>query len=42
MNDIEREFTLDVAEEFELTRQYYYESLRIEPPVPVTSTNTMS
>lgn len=31
-----------MAEEFELTRNYFYESLRIEPPVPVTSTNTMS
>lgn len=42
LNNIEEDFTLEVAEEFELTRQYYYESLRIEPPVPVTSTNAMS
>lgn len=42
LKDIEKDLTLDVVEEFELTRQYFYESLRIEPPVPVTSTNTMS
>jgi len=40
ITDIEKEFTMEVSEEFEVSRQYFYESLRIEPPVPVTSTNT--
>lgn len=42
MTDIEKEFTMEVSEEFDVSRQYFYESLRIEPPVPITSCNTQA
>eukprot|EP00351_Strombidinopsis_sp_SopsisLIS2011_P003202 CAMPEP_0116886900 /NCGR_PEP_ID=MMETSP0463-20121206/20916_1 /TAXON_ID=181622 /ORGANISM="Strombidinopsis sp, Strain SopsisLIS2011" /LENGTH=58 /DNA_ID=CAMNT_0004548115 /DNA_START=161 /DNA_END=337 /DNA_ORIENTATION=- len=42
MTDIEKDFTMEISEEFEVSRNYFYESLRIEPPVPITSCNTMS
>jgi len=42
MSDVEKEFTMEISEEFNVSRNYFYESLRIEPPVPMTSSNCMS
>jgi len=42
LNNIEKELDMEIAEEFEVARNFFYESLRIEPPVPVTSSNCMS
>jgi len=33
------QFDLELAEEFNFTKQCFYESLRIEAPIPLTSTN---
>mmetsp|Transcript_114327 Transcript_114327/g.158735 ORF Transcript_114327/g.158735 Transcript_114327/m.158735 type:complete len:218 (+) Transcript_114327:989-1642(+) len=42
VNDVPKDFDMEVAEEFDLTRKYFYESMRIEPPVPCTSINAQS
>lgn len=40
--DFLQNYDMETADEFEYLRQCFYESMRIEPPVGVTSTNSFS